>query len=273
MSHLRTLILLVSAVTTVSAAEADIDKGRYIFQLANCYACHTDIENDGKPLAGGRALETEFGTFITPNITPDKTTGIGNWTEQQFMLALTQGIAPDGSHYYPSFPYLSYRNMKKNDVLALKAFLFSQPAINQPNKPHQLKWYMSQFSLSVWKFLNKLFTDQLTNEPSRGSYLVDTLGHCNECHTPRNKLGMLQMDKRLQGNKTLSAPEILPTKSGIGGWSDAQLTDFFKYGELPDGDYVADHMAEVVDYSTSNWSDDDLQAVIKYLHGEQEVRK
>jgi mono/diheme cytochrome c family protein len=270
MSQLRTLILLYAVVASVSAAEADIEKGRYIFQLANCYACHTDTENDGRPLAGGRALETEFGSFFTPNITADKETGIGNWSDEQFIQALTRGVAPDGRHYYPSFPYLSYRNMTKTDMLALKAYLFSQPAVHQQNKPHQLKWYMSQYSLAVWKFLNERLTGPLAKDRSRGSYLVDTLGHCNECHTPRNFLGMLQMDKRLQGNRALSAPEILPTKSGIGDWSDEELTDLFQYGELPDGDYVSDHMAEVVDYSTSKWHNDDLQAVIKYLRGEEQ---
>lgn len=264
----RKLVLLFAVVSSALAAEADIEKGRYIFQLANCYACHTDLENEGMPLAGGRALETEFGIFFSPNITPDKETGIGNWSDQQFILALTEGTAPDGRHYYPSFPYLSYRGMNKNDILALKAYLFSQPAVRQVNKPHQLKWYLSQISLSVWNFFNELLTAPLTENRSRGSYLVNTLGHCNECHTPRNFIGMLQMNRRLGGNRELSAPEILPTKSGIGNWSNEQLTDLFQYGELPDGDYVADHMAEVVDYSTSKWNNEDLQAVIKYLRDE-----
>lgn len=269
MTHLRTLILLFAVATPVSATETGLEQGRYIYQLANCYACHTDIEKEGEPLAGGRALETEFGIFYTPNITPDRETGIGNWSDEQFIHALTEGTSPDGHYYYPSFPYLSYHGMKKADILALKAYLFSQPAINQPNRPHQLKWYLSQFSLGVWRWLNDLLSEPVTGDGSRGSYLVDTLGHCNECHTPRNFLGMLQIDKRLQGNRELSAPEILPTKSGIGKWSDEQLTDLFQYGELPDGDYVADHMAEVVDYSTSKWNDDDLRAVINYLRGKQ----
>ena len=236
MTNLRLLILLIVTVPCLSVAgqasnaEALAEKGRYIFQLANCYACHTDIENDGKPLAGGRALETEFGTFYTPNITPDRETGIGNWSDEQFIQALSKGIAPDGRHYYPSFPYLSYRTMTENDMLALKAYMFTLAAVQQENKTHQLKWYLSQFSLSVWKFLNDLLAEPVTADESRGSYLVNTLGHCNECHTPRNILGMLQMQKHLQGNETLSSPEILPTKSGIGDWSEEQRADLFKYG-------------------------------------------
>lgn len=274
MTFLRLLILFIAVTASLSAAGEEpakaalAEKGHYIFQLTNCYACHTDIENDGAALAGGRALETGFGTFYTPNITPDRETGIGNWSDEQFIQALKKGLAPDGRHYYPSFPYLSYRNMTREDMLALKAYLFTLPAVKQENRAHELKWYMSQLSLSVWKLMNEFLTDPVTGEKSRGSYLVNTLGHCNECHTPRNILGMLQMQNRLQGNETLSSPEILPTKSGIGEWSNEQLNDLFKYGELPDGDYVSDHMGEVVDFSTSKWRDEDMQAVIQYLQGE-----
>lgn len=268
------ILLLLIMATSVSAAESAVDnnieQGRYILQLANCYACHTDVENDGKPLAGGRALETGFGIFYPPNITPDRDTGIGSWTDEQFIRALTQGVAPDGHNYYPAFPYLSYSDMKQSDMLALKAYLFSLPAVSQDNKPHQLKWYLSPFSLSIWRLLNGIIGEPVNGDGSRGSYLVNTLGHCNECHTPRNFLGMLEMDKRLQGNRSLSAPDIQPTKSGIGDWSDDELIGLFRYGELPDGDYVSDHMAEVVDNSTSKWNEKDLQAAISYLRSEQE---
>ena len=173
-------------------------------------------------------------------------------------------MAPDGRHYYPSFPYTSYQSMKREDILSIKAWLYSQPAVNQVNKQHQLKWYLNQFSIAIWKKLNGWFSTPVTYD-KRGSYLVDVLGHCNECHTPRNILGMLQMGKHLEGNKALSAPNISATDDGIGDWDEEQLADLFKYGELPDGDYVSDHMAEVVDNSTSKWKDEDLQAVIEYL--------
>lgn len=267
MSLFPLLLSLAAALPAMAADSNVIDKGRYIFQLANCYACHTDVEYDGLNLAGGRALETDFGTFYTPNITPDKATGIGRWTDEQFIAALTQGTAPDGRHYYPSFPYLSYRDMTEEDLLALKAYLFSQPAVSEPNKPHVLAWYLSQPTLMLWKYLN----DWLGAEPtgaasaSRGDYLINTLGHCNECHTPRNSLGMLQMQHHLQGNESLSAPDISPSPAGLGDWSDEELTDLFRYGALPDGDYVSDHMGEVVEYSTSQWNDEDLIEAIRYL--------
>mgnify|MGYP001816058294 FL=1 len=223
------------------------------------------MDNDGAPLAGGRALESDFGIFFSPNISTDKETGIGNWRDEYFIRALTHGIAPDGHHYYPSFPYLSYRNMSREDMLAIKAYLFSQPAVSQTNKPHQLEWYLSQFTLRIWKILNDLVAMPVTHDGSRGSYLVDVLGHCNECHTPRNVLGMLKMQHSLQGNEDLSAPDIGASKNGIGDWRKQELADLFRYGELPDGDYVADHMGEVVDNSTSKWVDEDLDAVIEYL--------
>jgi mono/diheme cytochrome c family protein len=270
MFHLIALLLLASAAMAASADEriinqTAVEKGRYLFHAANCYACHTDVDNDGVPLAGGRPLESEFGTFHSPNITPDKDTGIGNWNDEDFIRALTEGIAPDGRHYYPSFPYLSYQNMNREDILAIKAYLFSQTAVTQQNKPHQLAWYLSQVTLRIWRLLNDLIAMPVTHDGSRGSYLVDVLGHCNECHTPRNGVGMLKMHKRLQGNEDLSAPNISASKDGIGDWRKQELTDLFRYGELPDGDYVADHMGEVVDNSTSKWVDEDLDAVIEYL--------
>lgn len=270
MYNLIALVTLTIAAMSASADEAGpdsatLEKGRYLFDAANCYACHTDVDNDGPPLAGGRALKTEFGTFYSPNITPDKATAIGNWSDEDFIRALTEGVAPDGLHYYPSFPYLSYQSMTTNDILAIKAYLFNQPAVSQKNRSHELNWYLSQFSLRLWKILNEYIATPVTHEGSRGSYLVDVLGHCNECHTPRNMLGMLKMHNRLRGNEDLSAPDISTSKDGIGDWRKQELVDLFKYGELPDGDYVADHMGEVVDNSTSKWTDQDLNAVIDYL--------
>ena len=270
MFHLIVLMLCAFISMAALADEnginrAAIEQGRYLFHAANCYACHTDVDNDGAPLAGGRALESDFGIFFSPNITPDKETGIGNWRDEDFIRALTHGTAPDGHHYYPSFPYLSYRSMSREDMLAIKAYLFSQPAVSQKNKPHQLEWYLSQFTLRIWKILNGLVAMPVTHDGSRGSYLVDVLGHCNECHTPRNALGMLKMQDRLQGTEDLSAPDISASKNGIGDWRRQELADLFRYGELPDGDYVADHMGEVVDNSTSKWVDEDLDAVIEYL--------
>jgi mono/diheme cytochrome c family protein len=119
--------------------------------------------------------------------------------------------------------------------------------------------------MPVWNLLNNYLQSRQAVSISRGAYLIDTLGHCHECHTPRNLLGMLQMDKKLQGNESLSSPDISQSTNGIGDWSDNELTELFIEGVLPDGDYVADHMAEVVEFSTSKWNSEDLSAAINYL--------
>ncbi len=248
----------------VMAQQSLVERGQYVFQLANCYSCHTDTENDGPALAGGRALETDFGTFYSPNITADKKTGIGNWSDEDFVRALTRGRAPDGSYYYPSFPYTSYHAMKREDILALKAYLFSQPAIEKPNQAHDVEWYLTRELMMFWQWLDQIMRPE-TDTASRGSYVIDTLGHCNECHTPRNAVGIIQWQQRFEGNPDLQAPNITFTEQGIGAWSDEEFVDLFRYGALPDGDYVADHMGEVVEYSTSKWNEQDLKAAIEYL--------
>ena len=263
MVFLAVPLFLLALWPVQSVADEAEDKGRYLFQLANCYACHTDTENDGAALAGGRALETEFGTFFSPNITPDRETGIGGWSDTQFIEALRKGLAPDGSHYFPAFPYPAYSGMKEGDILAIKAYLFEQPAVQQKNKTHQLNWYLQRWMMPLWNWLNAKSTEDNKQDDSRGAYLVNTLGHCNECHTPRDSLGMLDWQRHLAGNEQLQAPDI--SASALTDWDDDALIELFQDGVLLDGDYVSDHMAEVVEYSSSQWTDDDLSAVIAYL--------
>ncbi len=260
------LCLLAALVGSGALAESDdngLERGRYLFQAANCLSCHTDFENDGQPLAGGRELQTPFGSFYTPNITPDRDTGIGNWSDDDFIRALTEGIAPDGRRYYPSFPWPAYRGMTRDDLLALKRYLFSRPAVRQNNRPHRLKWFVSRKTLGLWKWLNPPPERYPGDTGSRGAYLVNVLGHCQECHTPRDIFGILQLDAAFKGNPELDAPDI--SASGIGDWSDEELSDLFTDGMLPDGDYVSGHMAEVVDYASSKWTAEDRRAVIEYL--------
>ena len=252
---------------SLSLADELLDRGKYLFYLANCYSCHTDVDNDGKSLAGGRALETEFGTFFSPNITPDRETGIGNWSGRDFERALRAGIAPDGSHYYPSFPYTAYRNISDQDVQALQAYIFSLEPVRQRNKAHQLDWYLFRAGLAIWKFIEQQQTPPASFTGGRGAYVINTLGHCNECHTPRNIIGVLQLDQAFSGNEDLSAPDI--SAAALQEWTDEELRDLFIYGALRDGDYVSDHMAEVVEYSSSRWSPQDMQAAIEYLRSEK----
>jgi len=262
------LCLLALLASPAGLAESDddgLERGRYLFQAANCLSCHTDFDNDGPPLAGGRELETPFGSFFTPNITPDPETGIGGWSDEDFIRALTEGISPEGRHYYPSFPWPAYRGMNREDLLALKRHIDSLPALRRANRPHRLKWYLSRKTLGIWKWLNHDADIYPGKSGDRGAYLVNVLGHCQECHTPRDALGRLDLDLAFAGNPDLAAPDIRNRPDGIGSWSDEELADLFTDGMLPDGDFVSSHMAEVVDYATSNWTDADRKAAIDYL--------
>lgn len=251
--------------TAATGDKALIERGRYVFQAANCLSCHTDFDNDGKPLAGGRELKTPFGSFVTPNITPDPETGIGDWSDKDFIRALTEGVSPEGEHYYPSFPWTAYRGMKHDDLIALKRYLDQLEPVRQKNPPHRLKWFVQRWTLGPWKWLNHDKKDYPGTNPDRGAYLVNVLGHCQECHSPRDAIGRLRLDRSFRGNPDLEAPNIRNSDDGIGDWSDDELNDLFTDGMLPDGDYVSSKMAEVVDYATSNWSEEDRKAVIRYL--------
>lgn len=267
---------LVAAAAAAPAGEAEVARGEYVFHAAGCVSCHTDAAGGGLELAGGRALKTPFGVFRTPNITPDVQTGIGGWSDADFLRALRQGTRPDGSHYFPAFPYTSYTRMTEGDILALKAYLFSRPAVSRRNQAHDLDppfgW---RFLLGAWKLL---FFDQgaFAPEPersaewNRGAYLVIALGHCGECHTARNVMGARRTAKALAGNATgpdgRSVPNITPHKeTGIGDWSEADIVMLLKTGLRPNFDNVQGAMAEVIDDGLKHLSDDDLRAIAVYL--------
>jgi mono/diheme cytochrome c family protein len=257
-------------------AEPSIERGAYIFRAAGCLTCHTDAKNKGAPLAGGRAFETPYGTFYSPNITPDKDQGIGAWSEDDFLRALREGIAPDGSHYYPAFPYTSYTGMSERDMRDLKAYIFSRAPAATPSRPHELK-FPFKYRILMWPW-KLLFFDEgrRVEDPSkdsrwnRGAYLTEHLGHCGECHTPRNFLGAVKRDRVLGGNPSgpdgRKVPNITPhPERGIGGWSQSDVTFFLESGFLPDGDFAGGAMTDVIEESTSHLSDEDRQAIAIYL--------
>ena len=238
--------------------------------------CHTDAKNKGQALAGGRALKTPFGIYYSPNITPDPDTGIGKWSDQDFLRALRNGVAPDGSHYFPVFPYPSYTGMTDRDMLDIKAYIFTLPKQQSPNRPHDVPppfgW---RFLMPVWKTL--FFTPgPLRPDPAksaqwnRGAYLVRAVGHCGECHTPRNLLGAKKPDMHMAGTAEGpdggTVPNITPDrKTGIGRWSADELEDFLDSGMLPDGDFAGSDMGDVIDQSTSRLSTADRKAMVAYL--------
>lgn len=258
------------AFSPASAQDADVlTRGEYIFNLAGCEGCHTDKKNNGPRLAGGRAFKTDFGAFYSPNITPDATTGIGAWTLDNFRTALRHGEAPDGSHYFPAFPYTSYTHMTDGDIADLWAYLGAQPAVARQNRPHDLRapfgwrWLM--------RFWNWLYLDAGPKpEWGRGRYIAEALSHCHECHTPRNALGGYTADMPFAGTQRnpegIAVPNITPDKdTGIGKWSRGDLELLFTIGMLPDGDFVGGVMAESVTHATSKMTPDDRTALIEYL--------
>lgn len=259
-----------------------VGRGAYLFNAAGCLGCHTDEKGGGQPLAGGRALATPFGTFYTPNITPDPVNGIGRWSDADFIRALREGVRPDGAALFPAFPYASYTRMTDRDLLDLKAYLFSRPAVAAPNRPHDLTPPFSwRFLVPVWQWLY-LSPGPVPDDPARppawnrGRYLVDGLGHCAECHSPRGLLGGLESDRYLAGNPDGPDGDKVPGitgapgkggagKGGIGGWSDGDLTLFLETGLTPDGDVAGGAMGEVVRNTTSKLTADDRAAIAAYL--------
>lgn len=252
------------------------DQGEYILRAAGCVACHTDAENNGPFLAGGRAFDTTLGTFYSPNITSDKVNGIGDWTKQQFMDAIIKGQGPDGVHYYPVFPYTSYSGAKLEDIEALFEYLRKVPAVNKKNIEHDLPWYL-QFRLvnQIWKFF---FFESRTTPINRGEYLVKILGHCDECHTPRSWFGAIEFEQHLSGNSAgpdgESVPNITPDiETGIGRWGRSDLIRYLRNGMLPDGDFAGGAMVDVIDEGLSFLSTSDREAIADYLKGVKPIKK
>jgi len=244
-------------------------QGEYIFNLAGCEGCHTDKKNNGTRLAGGRAFKTDYGTFYSPNITPDPDTGIGTWSAADFKRALRDGVAPDGKHYFPSFPYTSYTHMSDADIAALWAYVKTQPIVNRVNTPHDLDPPFGWRWLMV--FWNALYLDKGPKADwDRGRYVTEALSHCHECHTPRNAIGGYQDDKAFAGTKSnpegIAIPNITPdAETGVGKWSEGDFNMLFTIGMLPDGDFVGGVMSESISHSTSKMTADDRKALIRHL--------
>ena len=269
-------ISLVLGGLAARAEDGDlVARGAYLATAAGCADCHTDAKNGGRPYAGGRALTTPFGTFYAPNITPDMVTGIGQWSDVQFLNALREGVRPDGSNFFPVFPYPSFTKITDGDVRAIKAYLFAQPAVRQANRAHDVAFPFSwRFLLSGWKVL---FFNPGPFRPApdrgetynRGAYLVTALAHCGECHTPRNWFGAMEPSRFLAGTPHgpdgKAVPNITPNQeTGIGKWSDDDIEALLKDGQTPDFDFVGGAMAEVVK-NTARLTDADRRAIAVFL--------
>jgi len=272
-----------------AAAEPDlIARGEYLYRAAGCSNCHTDRDAKGAELAGGAALTTPFGVFYAPNITPDREHGIGSWSDEDFVRAMREGVSPRGSHYYPAFPYTSYTKLTDEDLRALKAYLFTLPPVAQPDRPHELPWYVRlRPLLYFWKWLyfepGPYRPDpQRSAAWNRGAYLANAVAHCGECHTPRDRFGGLDPARRFAGTTDgpdgAVVPNITPDrKTGIGRWSERDIAYYLETGMTPDGDFAGDVMADVIDNGLRHLTDEDRRAIATYLKSlppiEHAVRK
>lgn len=257
---------------------AAIERGEYLVNAAGCIGCHTDKERGGARLAGGKAIPSAFGTFASRNITPDPVAGIGRWSEADFLYALREGISPSGEYFFPTFPFTSFTGMTDHDILDIRAYLLAQAsspqAAHQPPRDVPFPFNLPR-SMVLWRAF--YFSEgPLPPDPTqsaawnRGAYLVNAVGRCGECHTPRGWLGALDQSRRLNGAKLAGpgnkrAPNLTPDpKDGIGRWSIDDIAMLLKTGITADGDVVAAPMSEVVE-GTAKLTDADRRAIATYL--------
>jgi len=251
----------------------DMAQGELVFYAAGCAACHSapGAENESRLiLSGGRKFTSPFGTFVAPNISSDPNYGIGRWSSTDLANALVHGTSPSRQHYYPAFPYTSYNRIEAQDVVSLHAFLTTLPADTTPSATHDVGFpFNIRLLLGGWKLLfddpDWIVDGELTKEQERGRYLVEALGHCGECHTPRNALGGMIRSQWLQGAPNPSGrgriPGLTPAQLN---WSEADIAEYLKSGFTPDYDSAGGEMAEVIE-NTSLLSDADRLAIAKYL--------
>jgi mono/diheme cytochrome c family protein len=249
-----------------------IERGKYLAQAADCQACHTT--EGGKPFAGGRAFKTQFGTLYSPNITPDPSSGIGEWTDAEFLNAVHNGVSRNGQNLYPAFPYASYTYLVDEDVLAIRRYLATVPAVKTPDVVNDLRFPFNQRALmGIWKALFNpaerfMPAVRQTAEWNRGAYLVEALGHCGDCHTQRNLLQALDNRSKFGGAIAdgWKAFNITSDKTtGIGAWTDEQLIAYLGTAHAEGRGTASGPMAEAIDLSLSKLTAGDLTSIVTYL--------
>jgi mono/diheme cytochrome c family protein len=271
-------VTLALAQTAFADTPDQVEQGRYLAIAGNCMSCHTAA--GGESFAGGVAFETPFGRLYSTNITPDPETGIGKWTLEQFTQALREGVRPDGAHLYPAFPYTAFTNVTDADAAALFAYLKSLPAVNAPAQENDMSFPFSQrWLLGLWKAMyfepGRYQPDKSKSEEwNRGAYLVEGLGHCGACHTPRTFLGAEDADRAFHGatykdkidDKLLdwSASDLTSGPNGLAQWQEAELAQYLHEGHSFRA-AVFGGMNEVIANSTSNLTEADTKAIAVYL--------
>jgi mono/diheme cytochrome c family protein len=261
------------ALAGAPASAEVLARGEYLTKAADCVACHT-VPGSGKPFAGGVAFKLSIGTIYSSNITADPTNGIGNWSDDDFVRAVRDGVGKDGQHLYPAFPYTSYTKLSRSDALAIKAYLISLPAIRQANRANELSFPFNQrWALGFWNaafFKDQRFAADPSKSPewNSGAYLATALGHCAECHTPRNLGFGLEDGKELAGAELQGwrAYNITPDpKYGIGAWSDAELAEYLQTGLAVGHAAAGGPMGEAVSHSLQFLNPEDIASLVAYL--------
>jgi len=247
--------------------------GEIIFNAGGCSSCHAvPGQSDRTRLGGGLAIPSPFGTFYAPNISQDPTDGIGRWSEADFVNAVKRGISPEGEHYFPAFPYTSYAHATAPDVRDLFAYLKTLPAVAGKVRDHDLPFpFNIRRNVGIWKLL---FMDRRLHLPdqarsaswNRGAYLVNSFGHCAECHSPRNFLGGIIVSQRFAGGPDSEGKGWVPniTQKGLSDWSDKDVSYFLESGQTPDGDSAGGSMVAVIK-NTSQLSASDRAAIAEYV--------
>jgi mono/diheme cytochrome c family protein len=257
--------------------QPDLANGERMFHAGGCAACHGELV-DGKPhgtrMAGGLQLNSPAGMFRVPNISPHPESGIGKWGDLEFINAMQQGVSPAGRHYYPSFPYTSYARMRYEDLIDLKAYLDSLPAVDYQVPDHELSFpFEFRRAIGLWKRLYLdpkpvITIDETEPKLVLGRYLIEGPGHCGECHTPRNRALATLRDQWLSGAPLLEgkgkAPNITATKDGISTWSESDIRYYLETGIDPDFDVVGGPMVAVQE-NMAMLSTDDRAAIAAYL--------
>ncbi len=240
--------------SALAGLEGQAERGRDVFLAAGCGSCHMAPGRDADPLvmSGGRDFASDFGTFIAPNISPDPEHGIGGWTQDHFITAVMRGVSPEGQHYYPAFPYTAYIRAEPQDIADLYAYMMTLPHDATPSRPHDIGFPFSiRRAVGLWKALylreDWVVSSDLTEEEARGRYLSEALGHCAECHTPRNLLGALDVSRWLEGAPNPSGRGRIPPIAGDAfTWTAFDISAYLETGFTPEFDVVGGTMAAVV---------------------------
>jgi mono/diheme cytochrome c family protein len=251
----------------------NLANGLTTFNAAGCSSCHAvPGQPDRLRLGGGLAIPSPFGTFYAPNISPDPADGIGRWSEAEFVTAVTKGVSPAGFHYFPAFPYPSYQHAKVDDIRDLFAYLKTLAPVSGKVRDHDVPFpFDIRRDIGIWKWLfmeaKPFMPDTSRSAPwNRGAYLVSSLGHCAECHSPRNFLGGIITAKRFAGGPNPEGEGWVPniTQKGLGDWSVNDFAYFLETGELPDGDSAGGSMVRVI-RNISQLPAEDRAAIAEYL--------